>query len=698
MNNRIKTIVKIAIFIIFAIVVIVGVTIGLHNAGYSKYLRVRKDTYVSEQFPDTNYGAEEYVRVGNYSNYGEVQAFYYFDVSSLPTDWTEVRIEVKFEYGSGEVHIGANLTYESWDEMTITWNNKPTESVYRGHIYCDGFDFGIPLPPEQIIDGGIGVILYVIGGETNDYIQGSTKEGSPNAIIELHYIGISPTVIFVFSIITPIVGLFFGSTMRLVLKAPKKYKRTNNDFRADWRNVNINPINRQRRVRELGEIEERLRNFNQRINQERERRLEEIEEMRRNLDRWRNPNIPNMPSYMRSTPAQFEKKINDYITLRFENYRIIIYVAERRIIQCVHLILNIPKNEVSMYDEIDSIDEAADKYRKEGLDFRHVGLGSGKITPEQEFWGHCSNIQAWVEHDYDTRILMSNLAFPLLRELTRAGDPVAKRVYKEEVARRLESGYPSVVQYLLDQGYIGVFTPSEFESILEATDIIVNLSFYPSMLNQFVRSCFRKFPTLIENILLQILNLNDGKKIIFSIIQKSFIVTPFRAKTRDLDFQFLQILDTKFKVLLKKVEEDDIKKDISDCIKLINATCQENDRDPPSYRESIFFREPQGGILNFAGVERGNRDQLRARAIDNLRALEELRDGREIRLQVHRHQARCSYCGRIIPRNQDICEWCGHRRDDDNEFFPYPFIFRDPDGGGGGSMKGEIAIPIKVKT
>ncbi len=688
MNNRIKTRLSFAIFIIFVIFVIIGVTIGLHNAGHDKTLRIRKDTYVSEQFPDINYGAEEYLRVGNYSNYGEVQAYYYFDVSSLPADWTEARIEVNFEYGSGEVHIGANLTYESWDEMTITWNNKPTESTYRGHIFCDGFNIRIPLTSNQIKNGRVGVCLYVIGGETNDYIQGSTKEGNWNAIIELHYIGISPIAIISSIIVLSVVGIIVGVFVIFVKVDSKKYKRTSSNFRANWMNDNRNPINRPNRERERAEFERRLRNLNPRPNHI----------PRPDLFPRPNLNIPNMPSYMRPSPALFEKEINDYITVKFENYRTIIYVAGRRIIQCVHLILNIPKYDVPMYDEIDSIDEAADAYRKQGGYLGHMGSRTGGITPEQEFWGHCSNIQAWVEHDYDTRILMSNLSFPLLRELTRAGDPIAKRVYKEEIAIRLEGGYPSVVQYLLSQGYIGVFTPSEFKSILEATDIIKNLSSHPSMLNQFVRSCSSRFPTLIEDILLQILKLQDGKKFIFSIIQKGPTTSLFRRSFRNFDPYFLQILNSKFEVLLKKIQEDNLKEDILDCIQMIKKTYQEQDMHPSSDRESIFLREFQNRFANLAGEDRENLNLNRARMIERIRELEELRNGIERRTRIQRRQARCSYCGRTIPRGQDICEWCGHRRDDDDDFFPYPFIFRDPGGGGGGggSMKGEIAIPVKV--
>jgi len=51
----------------------------------------------------------------------------------------------------------------------------------------------------------------------------------------------------------------------------------------------------------------------------------------------------------------------------------------------------------------------------------------------------------------------------------------------------------------------------------------------------------------------------------------------------------------------------------------------------------------------------------------------------------------------MIPRGQDTCDWCGHKKDDDEGgFFPYPFIFKPP--GGGGSMKEAIAVPVKIKS
>ncbi len=52
------------------------------------------------------------------------------------------------------------------------------------------------------------------------------------------------------------------------------------------------------------------------------------------------------------------------------------------------------------------------------------------ILPIKEFWGHCSNLQAWAEYGYDTRLLHPNLAFPLLEKLATVGDPIAKKVFK----------------------------------------------------------------------------------------------------------------------------------------------------------------------------------------------------------------------------------------------------------------------------
>ncbi|MEX2682056.1 MAG: hypothetical protein Q6373_010680, partial [Candidatus Sigynarchaeota archaeon] len=61
-------------------------------------------------------------------------------------------------------------------------------------------------------------------------------------------------------------------------------------------------------------------------------------------------------------------------------------------------------------------------------------------TPEAELAAHASNLQAWVEHDYDTHLLHCNIAFPLLVDLARAGDEKARRVMEATIDERIRDG------------------------------------------------------------------------------------------------------------------------------------------------------------------------------------------------------------------------------------------------------------------
>ena len=150
-------------------------------------------------------------------------------------------------------------------------------------------------------------------------------------------------------------------------------------------------------------------------------------------------------------------KVNEYITLRLENNITNIYVKDEPFNQCKHLLLNLDSQNLEKYDSISSIDEAIDVLR----DPQHGFFGDHGIPPEAEFWGHCSNLQAWFEHDYDTRLLHRNIAFPLLKKLTEVGDPIAKKRFKEEIALRFQSGHISVMRYLIREHYLNYLNREE---------------------------------------------------------------------------------------------------------------------------------------------------------------------------------------------------------------------------------------------
>ncbi|MHA2282156.1 MAG: ADP-ribosylation factor-like protein [Promethearchaeota archaeon] len=171
--------------------------------------------------------------------------------------------------------------------------------------------------------------------------------------------------------------------------------------------------------------------------------------------------------------------INKYLKLRLEFNKTNIYVGGRLFRQCKYLLLDIPVTNTKDYNEIESIDEAAER-----LD-RSMERGQPRkyhLSPDIEFWGHCSNLQVWYENDYDSRILHRNLAFPLLNALVNVGDPLAKKVFKEEISLRLVSGYPSVVQHLINQGYLQYLNEEELNTLLEDRNFIKNL---PKWFNDF---------------------------------------------------------------------------------------------------------------------------------------------------------------------------------------------------------------------
>ncbi|MBA7476718.1 hypothetical protein ES707_12112 [subsurface metagenome] len=158
-------------------------------------------------------------------------------------------------------------------------------------------------------------------------------------------------------------------------------------------------------------------------------------------------------------------KINDHLEVKFKKGKSMIYVDSKPFKICKYLFLIDPQSKPSQ-DSIDSIDEAEEilngDFESESVTPEMVGLSG-----EQVFWGHCSNLQAWWELDYDTRVLHSNLSFPLLKRLTEVGDAKAKKVFKEEIAKRFLDGYLPVVCFLLEGKYLDYLELEEKSEIIE---------------------------------------------------------------------------------------------------------------------------------------------------------------------------------------------------------------------------------------
>ncbi len=242
-------------------------------------------------------------------------------------------------------------------------------------------------------------------------------------------------------------------------------------------------------------------------------------------------------------------KLNKFLTLRLENNQTLIYVNDEHFIQCMYLLLNIPKNKVQDFEEINSIDEASEILDK-SLE-RGINNSIYNVSPKEEFMGHCSNLQVWVESGYDSRLLHRNLAFPLLKKLSEAGDKLAKVKFKEEIILRFNSGYPTVVKFLQKGGYLNELT--EDEALLLKIERCIKCSSIKIYENEFSIT-----KTLLDSLWMdekrfffQRLNLKQETRNISLKICKSCFIETFLA----FNHKLYNHLDLKYDDFIKRIEK-----------------------------------------------------------------------------------------------------------------------------------------------
>ncbi len=180
-----------------------------------------------------------------------------------------------------------------------------------------------------------------------------------------------------------------------------------------------------------------------------------------------------------------EYSINKFLELKLENNNTVIYVDKKPFILCKGIFIEVPVESESLDTETYSIDELSEKSKQH---FLH------NIPPETIFWAHCSNMQVWAEHGYDTSLLHSNIAFPLLLRLKKVGDLKAKQIFKEEIGKRFASGSLPTIQYLEEEYYLSLLNEDELsiifkelikkllndkntEQILKVLDYLVEINF-----------------------------------------------------------------------------------------------------------------------------------------------------------------------------------------------------------------------------
>ncbi len=210
-------------------------------------------------------------------------------------------------------------------------------------------------------------------------------------------------------------------------------------------------------------------------------------------------------------------RVNNFLDLRFEDGHTNIYVNNILFNHCKYILINIQADKSNDIAEINSIDEVVEN-RGESLEI----LEDKKyhIDPKIIFWAHCSNLHTWHENNYNTNLIHSNLAFPLLKELTKAGDLNAKRVFKEEIVNRFESSNLNVIQFLLYNNYLDCLNREELELVLEHASFSLT-SVVVKKFNELIESTFTNYREIKDIIdILLFIDLNYNQTLILQILNK----------------------------------------------------------------------------------------------------------------------------------------------------------------------------------
>ncbi len=143
--------------------------------------------------------------------------------------------------------------------------------------------------------------------------------------------------------------------------------------------------------------------------------------------------------------------INEHMDMRWHEGKPRIFIDDEPFIQCAFLVISVTKGDPSLADA--SVDDLAARPGAsvlEGKDTVGMVVEGHPITQADVMWAFASSIIGWVELGYNTNALGANLAFPLLKELARVGDPKAKRVLEGEIHDRLKGDHANVSLVIID--------------------------------------------------------------------------------------------------------------------------------------------------------------------------------------------------------------------------------------------------------
>ncbi len=139
-----------------------------------------KDTYVNSYEGLSNYGGQDYALSGFYFTGDILEAYFYFNFTDKPADFTKAEISLDFWGVSETMNFTVSLINDDWGELSMNWINKPvTKGDLITHLVVTGSGIN-KIDITNLISShtNISICVYLeVDNYVDDYVYITSREG-----------------------------------------------------------------------------------------------------------------------------------------------------------------------------------------------------------------------------------------------------------------------------------------------------------------------------------------------------------------------------------------------------------------------------------------------------------------------------------------------------------------------------------------
>lgn len=137
-----------------------------------------KDTFVRQYYPTNNYGGQSYFLVGRDVWGTALETYLYFNFSDKPVNWKSAEIAFDLYSIDSTVNLSVYLIEDSWEELTLTWNNKPSKGeMIDSFLVSAEKIYKVNVSDYIAGRNNISICLWTPELLSYNQIQGDPKEG-----------------------------------------------------------------------------------------------------------------------------------------------------------------------------------------------------------------------------------------------------------------------------------------------------------------------------------------------------------------------------------------------------------------------------------------------------------------------------------------------------------------------------------------